>query len=161
MVEYEHGLGQAQAVGERPARDGGLNEEVLHARHALARGEDFAGRAGGMRGVDHRTGLGCHGGKMVEDVEADLPGLMELGGGPADRHERLPGLERRAVGQDVGDDASEFGGDARRDLASGEHAGLAGEVFHGAGLSVYAQDMAGQVDIRHVFGDELVDARVG
>ena len=65
-----------------------------------------------MRGVDHRTGLGGHGGKMVEDVEADLPGLMELGSGPADRHERLPGLERRAVGQDVGDDASEFGGNA-------------------------------------------------
>ena len=58
---------RAQAVGERPARDGGLNEEVLHARHALSRGEDLAGRAGGMRGVDHRTGLGGHGGKMVED----------------------------------------------------------------------------------------------
>ena len=161
MVEHEDGLGQAQAVGERPARDGGLNEEVLHARHALARGKNLAGRAGGMRGVDHHAGLGGHGGKMVEDVEADLPGLMELGGGSADRHERLPGLERRAVGQDVGDDASEFGGDARRDLASGEYAGLAGEVLHGSRLGVDSQNMAGQVDIGHVFGDELVDARVG
>ena len=56
MVEYEYGLGQAQAVGKRPACDGGLNEEVLPTRHALSRGADLAGRVGGMRGVDHRTG---------------------------------------------------------------------------------------------------------
>ena len=161
MVEHEDGLGQAQAVGERAAGDGSLHEEVLHARHALARGEDLAGRVGGVRGVDHRAGLGRNGGEMVEHVEADLPGLMELGGRPAEGHEGLARLELRAVGQDACNGAPKLGCDAGGHLASGEHARLAGEVLQFPRLGVDAQNMAGQVDIRHVLGDELVDAGVG
>ena len=161
MVEHQHRLGQPQPVRERPSRHDGLGQQVLRARHALARGQHLAARVRRVGRVHHRAGFRGHGRHMVEHVEAHLPRRMQVARGAAHAEERLARSRALAVATRLHHVAAQLPHDTRDHVRAGQHAVFAREVLHLARLVADAQHRARQIDVRHVLRDEPVDARIG
>ena len=161
MVEHKHGFGKTQSVRERPARHDRARKQVFRTRHAFARRENFTTRIHRMRSVHHRARFRGHGRQVVERVQAHLPRSMQIGRRTAHGEKRLARRELIAVGPRAHDFAPALFGDAPRHRHAREHARLAREEFHSALLGTNAQDLAREVDIRNIFGNELVNSRIG
>ena len=161
LGEHEHGLRETQTVGERAAGEDGLREQGLHAGHRLAGGEHLAAGVDGMGGVHHAARLGGDGAQVVEQVEADLPGGVQVLAGALHHEEHLARLELGARGLHLNDAAAELLGHANRLFGAAQGAGLAREVLHAAPGGPHLQHVRGQVDVGHVLLDEAVDLGIG
>ena len=114
-----------------------------------------------MRSVHHRARFRGHGRQVVERVQAHLPRSMQIGRRTAHGEKRLVRRELIAVGPRAHDFAPALFGDAARHRHACEHARLAREELHFALLGTNAQNLAREVDIRNIFGNELVDSKIG
>ena len=86
---------------------------------------------------------------------------MQISCRAAHDEERLAYHEPVAVGSRACDFAPALFGDAARHRHAGQHACLAREELHLTPLGTNAQNLAREVNIRNVFGNELVDSRIG
>jgi len=86
---------------------------------------------------------------------------MQISRRAAHDEERLACREPVAVGSRACDFAAALFGDASRHRYAREHARLAREEFHLALFGTNAQNLAREVNIWNVFGNELVDSRIG
>ena len=148
-------------MGERTACHDCAREQVFRTRHALACRENFATMVHCMHSVHHRARFGGHGRQVVERVQAHLPRRMQISRRAAHDEERLACREPIAIGSRACDFAPALFGDAARHRHAGQHARLAREELHLTPLGTYAQNLAREVNIRNVFGNELVDSRIG
>ena len=86
---------------------------------------------------------------------------MQISCRAAHDKERLAYRKPVAVGSRACDFAPALFGDAARHRHAGQHARLAREELHLTPLGTNAQNLAREVNIRNVFGNELVDSRIG
>ena len=114
-----------------------------------------------MRGIHHHARFRGHGRQVVERVQAHLPRRMQISCRAAHDEERLACREPIAIGSRACDFAPALFGDTSRHRHAREHARLAREELHLTPLGTNAQNLAREVNIRNVFGNELVDSRIG
>ena len=160
MLEHQHGFRQAQAVRESATRHNSAREQVFCTRHAFTRCQHLAARVRCMGRIHHRARFSGHGRQVVEHVQAHLPGGMQIARAAAHAEERLAGFDTLPVGRRRHNVASQLLHNAANHVRACQHAVFAREIFHLARLVADAQDLAGQIDIRHVLGNKAVNARI-
>ena len=143
------------------AHEQGLRAKRLGARHALARREHLAAGVSLVRGVHHRTCLGRERAIVLEDVEAALPAHVQHVGTAPYAHEHVTGRKLRARGLDLDALGTQHAVDALGFLGAAQQRRIAREILDTPLACADAQQVRGQVDVGHIFPDELLEIRIG